>query len=203
MWTGNALLYREQKQRFEKNIKAVYSLLNKNDRKKVLHIGDTHSADYGYYQRLIEEIKPDVIIHTGDLADELKAGRIESVRSYWKASVKAILRIMEQSGARVIIVAGNNDLEEELRAFASTAEIVPRNTILELYGKKVLLCHELNRMDERAEADLFLYGHGLTGETRKPEDNTRDNRQYFNAVWGASLHVFEKGVNIIIPKVYI
>ena len=200
MWTGNATLYMEQKQRFEENMQAVYSLFNKNNGKKVLHIGDTESAEYGYYQRLIEGIKPDVIIHTGDIADELKAGRIESVRPYWEESAKAILKIMERSGARVIIVAGNNDLEEELRLFATTAEILPRNTVLDLYGKKVLLCHEIHRMDENAEADVFLYGHGLTGETRTPEDNARGNKRYFNAVWGASLHVFEKGENIIIPK---
>ena len=202
MLTGNSLLYTEQKQRFEENRKAVHSL-NESDGKKVLHIGDTHSANYGYYKRLIEEIKPDVIIHTGDLADELKAGRIESVRPYWKESAKAILKIMEQSGARVIIVAGNNDLEEELRAFATTAEIVQRNTVLDLYGKKVLLCHELNRMDEGAQADVFLYGHGLTGETRTPEDNEQNGKFYFNAVWGASVHVLEKGVYYMVPENYI
>lgn len=202
MWTGNAILYTEQKQLFEGNIKTARALFA-NEGKKVLHIGDTHSADYAYYKRLIEEIKPDMIIHTGDFADELKAGRIESVRPYWRASAKVMLKIMEQSGARVIIVAGNNDLEEELRVFSSTVEIVQRNTILDLYGKKVLLCHELNHMDENANVDVFLYGHGLTGETRTPEDNERNGKLYFNAVWGASLHVFEKGTRIIIPRFYI
>lgn len=203
MWTGNAILYTEHKQRFEENMKAVRALLKENKGGKVLHIGDTHSANYAYYKRLIEEIKPDVIIHTGDFADEVKAGRIESVRPYWRESAKVMLKIMEQSGARVIIVAGNNDLEEELRAFSGTVEIVPRNTILKLYGKRVLLCHELNRMDENANVDVFLYGHGLTGETRNPEDNAREGKLYFNATWGASLHVFEKGKNIIIPQFYI
>lgn len=203
MRTGNALLYTEQKRRLEENKKAVRSLLNGDSGKSVLHIGDTHSANYGYYQGLIEEIKPDVIIHTGDLADELKAGRIEAVRPYWRAAASSIVKIMEKSGARVIIVAGNNDLEEELRTFVGTAEIMPRNTVLELYGKKVLLCHELNRMDESVMADVYLYGHGLTGETRAPKDNARNGKLYFNAVWGASLHVFEKEVNIVVPHVYI
>lgn len=69
--------------------------------------------------------------------------------------------------------------------------------------KKVLLCHELNRMDESANADVYLYGHGLTGETRTSEDNEREGKLYFNAVWGASLHVFEKGIHKIILNAYL
>lgn len=192
--TGNALLYTEQTQKLNENIKKACALTGE----KVLHIGDTHSGNYGYYKALIAGIKPDVIIHTGDLVDELKAGRIENARPYWKTSAKTILKIMKEAGARVIIVAGNNDLEEELKAYATKAEIVPRNTVLELSGRKVLLCHELNRMDENAGADVFLYGHGLTGESRTPTDNERNGKLYFNATWGASVHSFENNEHLIL-----
>lgn len=200
MRTENGLLYMEQQQEFVKNVQAVRCLSEGNDGKKTLHVGDTHSANYPYYERLIEAIKPDVIVHTGDLADELKAGRIESVRSYWKRATKEILKIMAQSGARVIIVAGNNDLAEELKTLAPNAEIVPRNTVLKLHGKSVCVCHEVWKIDPSLNADVYLYGHGLTGETREKEDNERDGKLYFNAVWGASLHVLEKDVHYIISK---
>ena len=202
-WTGNSIVYDEQKKRFEDGINTFFSRISDGCAQTVLHIGDTSSSDYGYYKTLIENVKPDVIIHTGDLADELKAGRIESVRAYWKVSARVILNIMEQSGARVIIVAGNNDLEQELKSMSTKSEIAPRNTILEFFGKKVLLCHEINRMDENAEAEVFLYGHGLTGETRTVEDNERNGKLYFNATWGASLHDFKQGINEIIPKTYL
>jgi hypothetical protein len=58
-------------------------------------------------------------------------------------------------------------------------------------------------MDPNVQADVYLYGHGLTGETRTPEDNVRDGKRYFNAVWGATLHVFEKDAHCILPKVYV
>ena len=58
-------------------------------------------------------------------------------------------------------------------------------------------------MDETANADVFLYGHGLTGETRTPDDNVRDGKQFFNAVWGAYVHVFEKDVHLIIPQMHL
>lgn len=203
MWTGNALQYTEHKRIVGDGICAAQELFRNNSGERVLHIGDYDSSDYGYCKMLIEGVKPDVIIHTGDLADELKAGRIEQMRPYWRAAIKELVKLMEQSGARVIIVPGNNDLEDALREMCTTAEVVERNTILEFSGKRVLLCHELNRMDESADADVFLYGHGLTGETRTPDDNIRGTKQFFNAVWGASVHVFGKDAHLIVPCVHI
>ena len=199
MRTGNSLRYTAQLQIAQEGIRAA--MVHKGE--KVLHIGDIDSCDYGYAKLLIEKIKPDVIIHTGDLADELKAGRIEAVRPYWCAAAKVLVRMMEQSGARVIIVPGNNDVEEELKALCTTAEIVPRNTVMDFSGKRVLLCHELNRMDEAAEADVFLYGHGLTGETRTPDDNVRGEKQFFNAVCGAYVHSFDEDLHFLIPRVHL
>lgn len=198
MRTGNSLRYLAQRQSVLEGIRRASALQGK----KVLHIGDIDSSDYGYVKMLIKSIKPDVIIHTGDLADELKAGRIEAVRPYWRAAAKKLGKMMEESGAQVIIVPGNNDPEDELKALITTAQIVPRNAILEFSGKRVLLCHELNRMDETADADVFLYGHGLTGETRTPEDNVREGKQYYNAVWGAYVHVFEQDAHLLIQHAH-
>ena len=203
MRTGNSLNYLENIKKFEEQMQKTRDFLQANSGEKILHISDTHSASYGYYQKLIDEIKPDVIVHTGDLADELKAGRIENARPYWRNTAPIIIRIMENTSARVIIVPGNNDLETELNNLVQRAEILPRNTTLRLYNKKFLLCHELNRMDETAQADIFLYGHGLTGETRTPTDNLREGKAYYNGTWGASLHVPEKNASMIIPKVEI
>ncbi len=197
--TENDLLYMERMDKLTLDMTTVAMQMPKSQ-KRVLHIGDTHSADYPYYKSLIEKIKPDVIIHTGDLSDELKAGRIESVRPYWKRSASEILKVMENSGARVIVVAGNNDLVEDLKALAPNAEIVPRNTVLQLYGKHVCVCHEVWKIDLSIQANVYLYGHGLTGETRTKEDNERDGRFYFNAVWGASLHDLKNNVHYILSK---
>ena len=201
--TGNYLIYTDNKKKADADFARAKAFLKENKGSKVLHIGDTESACYHYYKTLIETVKPDVIIHTGDLSDELKAGRVESTRPAWRATVPQILKIMSESGARVLIVPGNNDLEDELRVIAPNVEIIERNTVLDLYGTKVSLCHELNRMDPNVQADVYLYGHGLTGETRTPEDNVRDGKRYFNAVWGATLHVFEKDAHCILPKVYV
>ncbi len=201
--TGNSLIYLDNKSKFDQAMVEAKSFLQSNKGTKVLHISDTHSANYRYYQRLFEELRPDVIIHTGDLADELKAGRIEAMRPYWKEAAQEIIRIIESTPARVLIVPGNNDIEDVLSGLVERAEVMPRNTVLSLGGKKFLLCHELNRLDESIEADVCLYGHGLTGETRTPEDNVRGEKRYYNACWGVSLHVPETGATLLLPKVQI
>jgi hypothetical protein len=58
-------------------------------------------------------------------------------------------------------------------------------------------------MDESIPADVYLYGHGLTGETRTPDDNVREGKRFYNATWGASLHVPEKNASMMFPKVEI
>lgn len=203
MRTGNAINYLKNKAELENSIAQIKAFLARNKGEKVLHISDTQSSHYAYYKRLIDEIQPEVIVHTGDLVDELKAGRIESVRPYWLQSAPVIIDIMKKSGARVLVVAGNNDLEEELAKFANGVEILQRNTVVDLYGVRYCLCHELNRMDENALADAWLYGHGLTGETRTADDNLRDGKRFFNGIWGASLHIPKTGESVIIPLINI
>ena len=72
---------------------------------------------------------------------------------------------------------------------AKTATVCPRNTVLTLGGRRYQLCHEVLRIDRSVEADLILYGHGLTGEERTPSKNACGTALCYNATWGPSLHV--------------
>ena len=200
MRTGNSIIYTEHANKWQDVKASIFAFAQACRGNRVLHIGDTHSANYNTIQQLIETIQPNIIIHTGDLADELKAGRIEDVRPYWRATVPTLLKMLEQSSARVIIVPGNNDLEEELPLLAPTAEIVPKNTVLEIDAKRICLSHEVLKLDESIPADYYLYGHGLTGEERTPDSNERNGKKYYNAVWGASLHDFASESSMILPK---
>ena len=42
----------------------------------ILHISDTPTSYYANIERLLKQIRPTLLIHTGDLADEYKVGRI-------------------------------------------------------------------------------------------------------------------------------
>ena len=108
-----------------------------------------------------------------------------------------MIDIMKKSGARVIVVPGNNDLVDILKE-RTDIEIVPPCTVMEFSGKKVYLTHAVLTIDEQSDAEIYLYGHGQTGETRRKTDNERDGKKYFNDCWGSSLHCFEKDAHIIL-----
>ncbi len=190
-------------ERYEKSIDDGKKFYEDHPGTRVLHIGDTRAEHYSYYKRMISEFKPDIIIHTGDLADELKAGRIDADKLLWQQTVPDIIEIMRRSGARCIIVPGNNDIRDKLYTLAEGMEILPRNRVIDICGTKVCVNHEVMKIDETLDVDIHLYGHGLTGESRTEYDNVRAGKKYFNTSWGSSLHVFESDSHLIIPEIRI
>ncbi len=199
--TANYVWYKDKLAEYEESVEKGKAFFAENKGKRIMHLGDLDSPLYPRYRRMIEEFKPDIIVHTGDLADEIKAGRVERVRDEWREKVPALIDAMTSSGARVLLTPGNNDIEEDLSSLAKGVEIYPRNTVVELDGKRVCLNHQVMLIDPSIEADIHFYGHGLTGEERMPDDNVRGNSRYFNAVWGVSLHDFESDRHLILPVV--
>lgn len=164
---------------------------------RILHIGDTYSDNYPYYRALIERVKPDIIIHTGDMADEVKVGRIPGTRYEYLSKIRVLLDIMKDSGARLIIVPGNNDLPDEIAKIAPEAEIYPWNTEITLSGVPCRIGHSVRRMDfDRAYS---FYGHGLTGETWSYEQNENSEQRRFNVIWGSFVYDLANGKYAIIP----
>lgn len=139
--------------------------------KKILHIGDIPAWGYPYIKRLIRKLKPDILVHTGDLVDNLKAGRREEDIPKYQKAVPGVIRFMEKYAKEVYIVPGNNDIEECIQSVVTKSKVIPANTVLEIGGISCLLCHWVAKID--GEAEFYLYGHGPTGDEHsfhKPED---------------------------------
>lgn len=135
---------------------------------KLLHIGDTHSGTYPFYCQLIKQVKPDVIIHTGDTADELKVGWDVSAWDTYTKHVQILFDCMKESGSKAYWVPGNNDLPDKIAEIAPFAEIVQPNTVLEIEGQRICVSHSREQIDN--DADIYLYGHGCRlGETFEEE----------------------------------
>ncbi len=150
---------------------------------KILHIGDTYSKHYPYFKKLISLVKPDIIIHTGDTSDEVKVGRIPGTRYEYRSKIKFILKCLDESGARVIFVPGNNDVVEDVKEFIPRAEVYPENSIITLDGEECRIGHMVMHMtfDKR----WSFYGHGFTGETWEYTDNFKGDERRFNVSYGS------------------
>lgn len=196
--TSNALTYEEMQRRRETAVVQAAEFAARHPGPRLLHIGDTAVYAYDYYRELIAAAKPAIIVHTGDLADEYKAGRREEDRSGWLEGAGRMVSMLRESGARILAVPGNNDPAELLRTLAPDFEIVPSHTVTELGGRRICLCHEPPRIDE--EADQYFYGHTLNGEARTPEANESNGKRYFNCMWGSSIHDLQSGEAIIVYR---
>ena len=137
---------------------------------KILHIGDTHSAYYPFCRQIIRLVKPDVIIHTGDSADEIKVGRIPGTEESYLSKVRMLMDILKESGSTVYWNTGNNDLPEEVAKMAPFLHIVEPDTVVQIGGQNICLTHAREQITK--EADMHLYGHGLRAPTFEEEFGT-------------------------------
>lgn len=135
--------------------------LVENRERKVLHISDTPSAIFPRIRRLIDLVKPDYIIHTGDLADELKIGNNQNlIREYIRLMPK-IVRIMEESSAeRVVITLGNQDDEVAVRETCMRSTVMECSGILEIEGIRFQVGHFPGEVKENP-GEFNLFGHNL------------------------------------------
>lgn len=151
----------------------------------ILHIGDIPSYEFPYMKRLIKKVEPDIIIHTGDLVDDMKVSRLPEDIPLYKKYAEQLIKIMENSAEEVYFVPGNNDLEDFIKEKITKTQIIPPNSSVMIGNISFLLCHRV--MDIDGDAKFYMYGHGPTGDTHLWEDNGRDGKYYSNAYFAPSI----------------
>lgn len=135
---------------------------------KVLHIGDTHGGTYPFYRQLIKLVKPDVIIHTGDTADEDKVSWDTSAHDSYCEKVATLAEILKEADCPVYWIPGNNDLPDKVKEIAPFFQILEPDSVVEIEGQKFCLTHSRDQITK--DADIYLYGHGTKfGETFEDE----------------------------------
>lgn len=91
--------------------------------RKLLCIGNTRSCHYPYIEKIIEAVKPDIIVHTGNFVEEVKAGHIPNVREEYTQGVCQIADILKNSGAeKIYISVGKYDIPDVLEQILPFAE---------------------------------------------------------------------------------
>ncbi len=153
---------------------------------KILHIGDTHSATYAFYKHLIRLVKPNVIIHTGDTANEDKVSRDRDAVEPYLMKVKMLADILKEANCPVYWVPGNNDLPDEVARIAPYFHIVQPDSLLTIKGLTMCLAHSRDQFTKKAE--FYLYGHGKTEKTYVDECRCMgEGTHCLNAEWSISV----------------
>jgi len=136
-------------------------ILLDNNEHKIMHISDTPDNIYPFILNLIEKVRPEYIIHTGDLVDNIKLERRPELKDRYESSLKKLLSILENSGAGIYIVPGNEDDIEILRRNIRISKIVSPGSVVEIEGVKLALGHDYRDVVKIDGVDLKLYGHNF------------------------------------------
>ncbi len=149
---------------------------------KILHLSDTPTEIYGSLEKMLRCFKPDYVIHTGDLADEIKMGdEIEQCWRYQK-QVRDFFLWLDQCTDKLFISPGNHDSIDMLQSIVKeerlNVEIVNWETPVEIEGNVFICDHYLeNVIKKYPVGDWYLYGHNYDC----PE-NEYDINRFLNGV---------------------
>ena len=124
----------------------------------LLHISDTPSEIYPYLFEIIDVLKPSYIIHTGDLADNIKLEiNRDRIKGYCSL-VKELVDGLEKGDAKVYYFLGNHD------DYEAVSTLSKKGTILE---EGLLTIDELKfraghyHREYSYNADFNLFGHSF------------------------------------------
>jgi len=128
---------------------------------KIMHISDTPESIYSHVYKMLRYSSPDVIIHTGDLVDNLKledAGE-ELIPLYQKKSAEFIRNLEKLTSARIIYVPGNHDNINIIKENINRSEIMSEGSIVEFDGVKIGVAHYPEKLPLNADINLFGHNH--------------------------------------------
>ena len=156
--------------------------------KILLHIGDVVRRRYPEILSFVCRIRPDVLVHTGDLVDDLKVGRLPEDIPAYKEWLPDVIHWLEKLVPEVYLVPGNNDLPELIEQTIKTAHFIPPKSVLNMSGKQIFCCHRVKDAD--GEGDIYLYGHGPTGDHHSFNEG---DKVYSNGIYGPTVVSLEDG----------
>lgn len=140
--------------------------LTDSNRLSLLHISDTPSSLYPEIKRVIKVLKPDYIVHSGDIADDIKLHMHPSYLNRYKHEAKKMLRILNSSSAKGLYLSlGNHDDLEFVKKHAGRIDVIEDKKLLEIDNKSFAICHYSDHLTD-VDADIYLYGHDLSIESQ-------------------------------------
>ncbi|HBD64879.1 MAG TPA: metallophosphoesterase [Clostridiales bacterium] len=136
----------------------------------LLHISDTPDGIYSYIFRIISILKPQFIVHTGDMVDNIKLEIYRSSIDCYRKSVAALIKGLENNeSSKVYYVLGNHD------DYETVSKLTERGTILEdglltINDCRITVSHYYKEC--LYESDFNLYGHNPDQVHYKNNDTT-------------------------------
>lgn len=144
---------------------------------KILHMSDTPSSIYGYLSRLLKRVNPSVIVHTGDLADDIKLELYPGERERYRAAVRRLMNILQAPHRRVVLALGNHDERELLPWLPRDCIVCDGAEDMAFRGQAFRISHYPDELLLRP-ARYNLFGHCAA----PPSYDDDSGRHFFNGL---------------------
>lgn len=159
----------------------------------LLFVSDTPSMVYPELKRLLALLKPKYLVHTGDLADELKLQLYPRLRSVYQQAMIRLLRLVNHSEVVEIYFAlGNHDLADVVHRYGGRVKVIESQACVCLEDFRVSMSHYAHLAKQgcdQGEAQFVLYGHDLTHPTQVLE-----GVRYLNGIQGIYVISLKSGL---------
>lgn len=126
----------------------------------LVHISDTPSFIYNAIIRMIKKIRPKVIIHTGDIVDDVKLEIRPQLIDVYKKEANKFIDEISKYAELVILVPGNHDDFTKLK-LNDNVKIFKEGDVFIFNGLRLGLSHKYENLPHNC--DFYLYGHDKNG----------------------------------------
>ncbi|MTI80925.1 MAG: metallophosphoesterase [Firmicutes bacterium] len=168
--------------------------LSQSKEKKILHISDTPTSLYPAIKNLLKTLEPDILIHTGDLADDIKLEDAPHNLEQYNQVVGPFIEMLEQSNCREIyIIPGNHDNVEVIKGYQNTSALLNEGDIINVDNFKLGLSHSIRNLP--GDTQFNLYGHNF-----KRTKDTNSKTVYLNGI--RNIHVILLPSNEVVKIQY-
>lgn len=137
--------------------------------KTLLHITDTPKSIFPALSRLIRELNPNYIVHTGDLVDNIKLGLLPGSIYRYTRDVAPLIDLLEASPAEKIFIAiGNHDNLKVVQDIAKRSTIIKNASLESIESRQFYIGHDATKLEDETPflgASFALFGHNLETPT--------------------------------------
>ncbi|HPD97034.1 MAG TPA: metallophosphoesterase [Synergistales bacterium] len=159
----------------------------------ILHVSDTPSVFYGDLRRLVDHFCPVFLVHTGDLADDVKVGLHPGEMGLYRKRLKALFHAIGGVPAgHIAIACGNHDIAEDIRKVCKGCLLFEGGGRATICGLDIALGHYIREIPS-PPSRFNLYGHDLSS----PPPGIREI--FLNGVTAVNLIDTETGEIAAIP----
>jgi len=132
----------------------------------LVHLSDTPTAIYGELRAFLKELKPEYIIHTGDLVDNIKLELYPKKIDLYEKFIKVIVNIINQNAIKKSwIVMGNHDNYQKID-LPDNMELILDSDLIDVENGSFSVSHYALKCREY-RSDYHLFGHDLMVDTQE------------------------------------